>query len=1624
MGYGAFGDLQLEAELGRGSQSVVYRASRGGSVFALKVLREDVARSGRVSRTRFRREAALLACLRHRSLPSILEVGDVEGRPYLLLELVLGPSLAAWFAQGRLPEASLVSIARDLAGALSEVHRHGLVHRDVKPQNVVVSDAGRATLIDFGFVARATGGEAGRNLAGTLLYSAPEQSGMLKRPVDGRADLYALGAILFEGAAGRPPFTATDVGELLRQHAAHRPPDLRPLRPDLSPALVAVIEKLLAKDPDDRYQSGAALAADLDRLSERSGPEAPGELAPGRGEFRATPVAEPAFVSREAELASLSRLWSQALERRGGVARLHGESGSGKSRLMREAARQARASGALILEGKCLRADPLPFAPLREALDEHLRQLRRLPDAEREVAEQRIRQAAGDAAGLLKRLSPGLSLLFRDVGEDPGLAEAQDLFSGAVAHFLVRLAELHPGAAFLLDDVQWADPATLQVLRWLSTLLAQAPFVLLCTSRDEPECAEGVRAFTDALGGAGEVVLRLGPMGHAEVEAMVSSELGGRAVSAELVEAVLTRSNGLPLAVVEYVRAMLDSGLLVPHWGAWKLDTEELDRLQLPQDVIQLVVRRLGSLRDEARRVLTAAAVVGMRFSTGLLGPSCGLGEDEVLAALSEAVMARLVDFKGTGTCAFVHNRVREALLGGLSVDEVRALHRRIATALDAQQGGPDAGQDALKTYALARHYELGEAPEHARRRYETNLAAGQLALEERANEEAYAFLEAAQRAAGELGLPRDAELATARGDACARSGRLTEAVEQYTLALAVERVPARRAELHCRLAHVHLGGFDTQQAWSEIASGMAEFGIRHPHSALAQVLVLVWAFLVGLVAGLFGSRLGQARGEEAERHRLFAKLCDLGAHVAYFDVRNLLLLQMTYRPWAPALRLGPGRELVFFHGNNAVVQAVLGRPAAAAKESARAVGVAEQLHDRALVARGLLYQGIATHIAGDSASAEAQHRRWVDAYGRFLDAGDFVNGCVDAAWAMLARGYVLEAEAWIRRAHARAAPASAGGDTALLGHPYPSFLGAILAIIGRTTEGLAELERVRQMVEKAPGERWRWSVYLQNLVLFHLEQGELGPALEEAISRHARLGMRPEFTPFHLRLFFVYAAHARLAQVRASPPQSRAGLLEKARAAVAELKRAASTPVLRAHALLCEGGLRRLEGRSAVAAKLFVRAEVLAREVDCPWVLFEVMVERAWHFRERGQMEASRREARLAMTLADEAGWEARARRVRAHFQVESSSRSSSGTGSTEEEAPAHALRLQRQLDALLEVSLACAIVFEPREQARVALDVIVRIFGAERAFLFLSREGTQELALSVGRGTGGMDLAELGGHSRTVVERVRDTRRPLVVTGTDEGEVRATESILVNDLRSIMAAPLLLHGRFLGVVYLDHRLARGVFGREDELIFVAIANHISVALETARAARLQLERVSLERDLKAMHQQANTDALTGLKNRRALEEHLQAASARARRSNLPLTVMMMDIDHFKSVNDKHGHQTGDEVLATVAKALGACTRVTDFVARYGGEEFCVVLEDTDLAGAQVLAEHVRQTVAALSFQGEAGEFKVTTSVGLGELGVHGDEVEDVLRAADEALYAAKRGGRNQVQIAPARAA
>ncbi len=201
----------------------------------------------------------------------------------------------------------------------------------------------------------------------------------------------------------------------------------------------------------------------------------------------------------------------------------------------------------------------------------------------------------------------------------------------------------------------------------------------------------------------------------------------------------------------------------------------------------------------------------------------------------------------------------------------------------------------------------------------------------------------------------------------------------------------------------------------------------------------------------------------------------------------------------------------------------------------------------------------------------------------------------------------------------------------------------------------------------------------------------------------------------------------------------------------------------------------------------------------------------------------------------------------------------------------------------------------------------------------------------------------------------------------------------------------------------------------------------------ENVRFTRSHLDSIGVVADLagvafagagyyETLEKAATTDGLTGLFNRRTLNERFAEAVARAERTGNPLSVILGDVDHFKSVNDTYGHQVGDDVLIGVARTLLRCARVTDIVARYGGEEFVLVCEHTDGSGGAHLAERIRRSIAALRFDTDIGPLEVTSSFGVAALGDNGDDAASVLKSADEALYRAKEKGRNRVVISPPR--
>jgi diguanylate cyclase (GGDEF)-like protein len=1465
---GVFPGLAVVGELGRGAETVVYRVRRGAEEYAVKLFTNVNADPARALTT-VRREAAVLGSIGHPLLPRIFEVGQVRAGPYLVLEYIDGSPLSELLGTGRLDEARALQLAIDVVGPLAAVHRAGLVHRDVKPDNVVVGVGGTARLIDFGLVAR--GGVRDDRVAGTLLYSAPEQTGMLKRPVDGRSDLYALGVLLFEALTGQTPYDSRDPGELIRLHAMAPVPDPRSIRPELSPTFAAIVRMLMAKDPDDRYQTGESLLGDLTRLS--VDPAARFEL--GTSADKPSPPGESILVGRGAEVTDLALRWLDARDGRGGTALVQGPAGIGKSRLVQEVTTAVAGDGDLVLYGKCIPDDPVPLAPLRAAVERYVRSVDRLPPEERELAVGRLRRAVGRGGPLLRVLSP----LLAEVVEAPELdqKDRHEQFTNAVAAFLLDLANEWQGAVLHLDDVQWLDDATRRVLHQMAARLPRTPLLVVGTGRDDAETLHALALFGADMGEALDTRITLGPLDGDAVADLIALHLGGVRLAPEVINDLGARIGGNPFAVVEYVRAVIDAGLITPRWGGWELDLAGLNRLELSDDALHLVVQRIGGLGVESRRLLAAGAATGRRFRADLVASVCGVNPRQAQHALAEAEARLLVTASGAGRYTFLHDQIREALLNDLAPGALRRLHQRIAEVLEAVNT-----TDPRYVYATARHYALGESDRTPGKVYASGLAAGWCALADHAPAEALAFLATAAEAAEAAGLVPDAGFHLARGLSCAWSGRFAEALEHLDRALDGESDPLRRAEVLAEIAQVHTDSWDPGRALDAVSRGLSELGRPLPGNRFALALTTIGSFVTGLAVGLTRIGFGTAQGECRARYRLQAFFYDIAGTASALRMDLRMRALMCFRSWYVVNRLGAGvaygRHLAGF----GLVANYVHLHRLARRIFDRAAAVAARIGDPVLIAHVEWKRG-----AGSSVGGADDGQLWeqaINAYERWLEVGEFLLGVSGTCVRLVQRGRTLDARTWYLRGRTRL-----GAGALAEGTGFVAAAAIIPAQFGRPDEAAAGIEALRRFLTLNPGNATQRVNLLAAQILVLVERGELGEQFERVIAEFEGLGLGPSNLLSEQRAFFIYEALGRLAQAHQASRDRRGSYRAAAERAVARLGRAANNRTLRAFHSVARADLKLLAGQPEAALRELLRTDGQVLRLHAPLIAYETARVRARALRALGEPAQAVQQARYALMIAMDQQWAYRARWVRAEFGVGDeavratatpvSAGGSTGASTARTDAVGDALN-GRRLAALQQVSLAAATVLDPRELTRVALDETVRILGAERAYLFLVDADLDRLVPQLGRDGDGNDIEELTAYSTTLVERVRSTGRAVVVTGTEEAEALGARSVQIHGLRSIMVAPLLFDGRLRGVVYLDSRTAKGMFTTDDVDILMAITNHVAVSLETARAAQLALavQAARRQRDVAEMLREAMAEQSATLDPDEVLRRLLRA--------------------------------------------------------------------------------------------------------------------------------------------------
>jgi PAS domain S-box-containing protein len=675
------GDIALYRGSGNGLAPILLVAAEETSLGCVERLEHEYALKAELDADWAARPVALT---RHNDrLTLVLE--DPGGAP---VDQLLGRPLDV---------AHFLRIAIPLAGALRQVHERGLIHKDIKPANILVDAAsGGVWLTGFGIASRLPREHQAlappEVIAGTLAYMAPEQTGRMNRSVDSRSDLYALGVTFYEMLTGRLPFTAADPMEWVHCHIARQPVPPTEQVAGVPGPLSAIVVKLLAKTAEERYQTAAGVAADLRRsLAEW---EATGRIGPfplGAHDASDQLLIPEKLYGREREIDALIEVFDRVVAQdTTELVLVSGYSGIGKSSVVNELHKVLVPPRGLFASGKFdqYKRD-IPYATLAQAFQSLVCSLLSQSGAELGHWRDSLRDALGQNGQLIVNLVPELELV---IGKPPPVADlppqdAQNRFQLVFRRFLGVFARKEHPLALFLDDLQWLDTATLDLLEHLVTHSEVRHLLLVGAYRDnEVSPSHPLRRTLEAIRKAGARVqeIVLAPLGLDDVGQLVADALHCEPEDVRpLAQLVQEKTGGNPFFAIQFFTALAEEGLLAfdPVTRAWQWNMDRIRAKSYTDNVVDLMAGKLKRFSANTQEALKQLACLGNVTEVATLTLVQGKKEETVHEALWEAVRAGLVVHQGSAY-RFLHDRIQQAAYSLIPEEQRAQVHLRIGRAL------------------------------------------------------------------------------------------------------------------------------------------------------------------------------------------------------------------------------------------------------------------------------------------------------------------------------------------------------------------------------------------------------------------------------------------------------------------------------------------------------------------------------------------------------------------------------------------------------------------------------------------------------------------------------------------------------------------------------------------------------------------------------------------------------------------------------------------------------------------------------------------------------------------------------------------------------------------------------
>lgn len=792
------GDYRTKKMLYSGGKTIIYEAEEmmSGRIVIVKLLKADYPTPDELKS--FYHEFNIAEQLGE--APGIIKVYsivDYKNSKAIIMEDFGARSLDKLYSGESFDLESKLDIALKITRAIDSMHRHKIIHKDIKPQNILLNrQSGEVKLIDFGLSSRLSR-EVQEiinpgHLEGTLSYISPEQTGRMNRTIDYRTDFYSLGVTLYELFTGSRPFVSKDPAELVHSHIAITPKSPHKQSGDLPETLSRIIMKLLRKSAEERYQSAAGLLSDLERCKAEYVKRGEiGEFRLGESDRSGIFQIPEKLYGREKEIGELLETFKKCSQGENETLFISGFSGIGKSTLINEIHKPIIEKRGYFSRGKHEKLKmSIPYKAIIEAFREIVKEILTESDESVERWKGRILEALGENARVVIDIIPEVELI---VGKQPsvqalGAAEEQNRFNLLFLNFVkVFTGEGLPLVLFI-DDLQWADSATLNLLKRILTDNSLKNFLLFGAYRDNE--VDITHPFSELLNelkseGVNYREMRLAPLKVEDIGALLVDTLHSEGADVgELATLIHGKTGGNPFFIKEFLQSLYEKGLLDFDEG-WKWDLRRIEEAGITENVIELMGEKLKKLPGATWDLLKIACCWGLTSGVTAITEVAELSEDKVLDSLYEAITEGVI-VKSGERLSFVHDKVREAAYLLIDDDERSRLHYKIGSnILSSSEKGE--GEDDI--FALANQLNLAKKHLDEQERGQLvgiNLRAGERARASSAYSAAASFflnaVDLLPEMCWELDYKTTFNLYSSLAEVNYLSGRYDEAEELFTL--------------------------------------------------------------------------------------------------------------------------------------------------------------------------------------------------------------------------------------------------------------------------------------------------------------------------------------------------------------------------------------------------------------------------------------------------------------------------------------------------------------------------------------------------------------------------------------------------------------------------------------------------------------------------------------------------------------------------------------------------------------------------------------------------------------------------------------------------------------------------